>query len=231
MRTLTSLALLAALSLPQQGFAQALGLPLDALRELHQSTASARATVRQRQEAAVRAAPDQPSLTPPAHMPRITPPARLPFDPEPVAPLVQTQEPPTPSAPVRVLNTSCSPFVRIARASQVTGSFLLDAPCLGGRDMLALFGDNPGHRFTIDEYGRAEFVFAAPTFDLFPLVLVDPASMEETLLHPFPDGPILIYEPQTDFVDADPFGLPANPTTGALAPDYVQPEPLWRDLR
>lgn len=78
--------------------------------------------------------------------------------------------------------------------------------------MLGLFGNNPAHPFLIDEYGRAEFIFAAPEPELFPVSLMDSDTFTESLLHPFPDGPILIYDtagpPPQPMVATEPYWSP-----------------------
>jgi len=169
------------------------GLPLDALKAIHSATASERAQAEAEREAkaAERAARVPTPRT--AHTTRITPPAALPFEAPATALPVIPPGPLVPDEPARVLETACAPYLRIARASPVTGSLLMDAPCLANRRMLALFGDNPSHRFVVGEYGDAEFIFGAPEAQLYPFRLFDRATGLEKVLQETPDGPIFVF--------------------------------------
>lgn len=94
----------------------------------------------------------------------------------------------------RVLNTSCAPYMSLAPASAGTASFLLDAPCLANKTVMALFGTNPGMWFRLDEYGRAQFVFSTSSPDLYPIYLMEPKRDLETVSRFYPDGPISLYD-------------------------------------
>lgn len=186
------LSLLASLTAGGMALGWEAGMSLDDLKSLHHATADQRAQA----EEAARKAPPPERVDSLPKTPHITPAARLPFEPDVPAPLPLI--PPRPmeaAAPVQMLDTTCNPYVRVARASPVTGSFLLDAPCLANQHLLAVFGDNPGHPFVVGEYGGAEFIFAAPDFPLYPIFLVDPQTGQEKLLQDGPDTPILVFTP------------------------------------